>query len=265
MKTTSSKAVRRWLKWIFRTVLLGILIALAYSLYFYKVKMILSHEDIQKADTAFDSGIKIDDEQDDFVIMGSNKEVSNENNPSPYRLSFLDIRSLEVGTDQNYLYYKVTFFDVIPDQPISINDDQIRDIGCKLNVVDQENMDQEILSVDTGYLPIINFPSLSTYYFYDPTGIQEPEIARFNHQDSDSKLYGGVGEDYILGAFPLQKLNLQVGQEIYMTFSMETRSEQYTHAAVDVLLGSGKQPAIIKWVIGTNIYQIIEFKQNGIE
>jgi len=46
---------------------------------------------------------------------------------------------------------------------------------------------------------------------------------------------------------------------------METRSEQYTHAAVDVLLGSGKQPAILKWVIGTNIYQIIEFKQNGIE
>lgn len=266
MKTNSSKIVRRGLKWILRTVLVGVLIVLAYSLYLYNIAMILSHSEIQKAENTLINGIVVEDERDDFVMMATDKEVLNaENNPSPYRLSFLDVKSLAIGADEQNVYVKITFFDTIPAQPISIEGDSIQAIGCKVNIVDENEMDQVIFAADSSYLPVVNLPSLNTYYFYGPTGIQEPESARFSHQDHDSKIYGGAGKDYILAAFPMKKINVRVGQQIFISLSMEAKSAQFTHAAVDVLLGSGKQPAIIKWVIGTNTYQIVEFKQDGFE
>jgi hypothetical protein len=259
-------SMKEWLKWVLRLFLVGLIGVIAYSLYLYRVAMLLSRSEVQKVESAIARGIVIEDEQDDFVMMATNKEILNaEDNPSPYRLSFLDVKSLTLAADEQYLYAKITFFDVIPERPTSVEGDAIRAIGCKVNIVDENNMDQMIFAMDTSYLPIVDLPSLNTYYFYEPTGIQEPESARFAHQDHKSKIDGGAGTDYILAAFPLEKLNLRIGQRVLMSLSVEAKSDRYTHAAVDVLLGSGKMPAIIQWIIGENTYQLIDLQKNGSE
>ncbi len=211
---------------------------------------------VSAAEKALAGGIRIDDGRDDFVIMGSNKEEVNENNPSPYRLPFLDVKSLSVGSDEKYFYYKATFFDKIPDQPADVNGDKIIDNGLKIGLMNKNGNEQALLFTNYGY--ILNISSADTYYFTGPTGIEEPEEARFSEKDSDSKVYGGPGNDYIMGAFPLDKLGLGPGQETYFSFSMEAGSEKYSHAAVDVLRGHGKHPAHITWKLGLSEYQIEE-------
>jgi hypothetical protein len=245
--------IYKWVLVIVGVLILGLGIGL-YSYYILWMKM--GSSQVANAEVALSTGITIDDAEDDFVIMGSNKEVPNENNPSPYRIPFLDVKSLTLGADAQYLYYKVTFFDLLPNQSPKVNSDHIRSTGCKLDLVDQSGKNYAILAVDFGWEPVIDLPALNTYYFYGPTGIQEPESARFSHQDHDSKIYGGNGTNYLLGAFPLKKLGLKLGQELRLNLSMEAKSDKYTHAAVDVLLGQGKMPATIVWKLGTNHYRI---------
>jgi hypothetical protein len=258
MENTGEKSFFKRFWWIILIIsILAILIIGGCAFFYvrYSIWMKMDPPLVSRAENALSAGIKINDGEDDFVIMGSNKEVPNENNPSPYKLSSLDIKSLELGMDESHLYYKVSFFDTIPKTPTAVGKDMIRSIGCKLEIVDQNGKDQEILAVDYGYLPKINIPSLNTYYFYGSTGIEEPESARFAHQDHDSKVFGGGGTNYILGAFPLTKLKIQQGQEIHLAFSMEARSDSYTHAAVDVLGGHSKMPAVIRWDTKTNKYE----------
>lgn len=97
----------------------------------------------------------------------------------------------------------------------------------------------------------------------EPTGIEWPEEDRFRSQRRDSKISGGSGYDYVMGAFPLAKLGLKKGATGYFSFGLEAGSHKYSHAAVDKLGGSGKNAATIKWVIGSNKYEIIETDNNG--
>lgn len=245
----------KWFRWVLVAIAILILVGIGYIYWYYFVDIRFDKQMLSNSEKAFDVGITIDDPKDDFVIFESNKEDLNENNPSPYRLPVLDVRSLSLGADENYVYYKITFYDTFPSKPIDINGDRIVGIGNKLSVLD-ENSELSILYTGFGYLPILRMPVLNTYYFWGPTGIVWPEEDRFTHQDKDSKVYGGAGTNYVMGAFPINKSSLIYGQEAHLSFMMETESDRYTHAAVDVLRGKEKFGGIISWKVGTNQYKI---------
>ncbi len=244
--TSFMRLVVKWFLLIITILFLGIILVTFAYYHFY---MQMNPKTRAAAESAFRSGVTIEDEQNDFVMMGTNKEEPNENNPSPYRLSYLDIKSLQLGADEKYLYYKVTFQEMIPQSGTKVGDDQILDPGMKLNLVDDQNQDYAILDLGYSYLPL-GLYNIGTYYYYGPTGVVWPEENRFLHQDYDSKIFGGPGYEYVMGAFPLKKLGLGIKQEVNLTLSIEARSKKYSHAAVDNLGGEDKMPGIITWKIG---------------
>ena len=248
----------KWFLLIITLLLLGIiLIAFVY----YHLYMQMNPKTRAAAESAFQSGVTIEDEQNDFVMMETNKEEPNENNPSPYRLQYLDIKLLQLGADDNYIYYKVTFQEMIPRSGTKVGNDQILDPGMKLNLVDNQNQDYAILDLGYSYLPL-RLSNIGTYYFYGRTGIIWAEEKRFLHQDHDSKIFGGPGYEYVMGAFPLKKLGLSINQEVNLALSIEARSRKYSHAAVDNLGGEGKIPGIITWKIGSKQF-VIDNQRRG--
>ncbi|MFA6082171.1 MAG: hypothetical protein WC773_02000 [Patescibacteria group bacterium] len=253
----NKKPIWRYLRWVllaFAILVVGVLIFL-YCYYYIWMKM--STTMVTNAENALANGISINDERDDFVIMSSNKEELNaEDNPSPYRLDYFDIKSVSVGADDQYLYIKTTFFGTIPKTSQKVNGDNIVAIAAKAEITDDQGKEYLGMAADFGYVAIIGIPALNTYYSYGATGIEWPENARYTHQDRDSKVYGGGGTDYIMGAYPLNKMGLEMGQTINIRFPMEVRSHKFTHAAVDVLAGSGKSPGIVTWKLGSNQYTI---------
>lgn len=247
----------RWFRWVLLGTVILIIIILAglYFYYFYWIK--LHGQSLSDADKALASGITVLDSKDDFVMLGSNKEELNaEDNPSPYRLDMLDIKSVSLGADNQYLYFKETFYGVIPKKAPVINGDTIQDVGAKGNLRDKSGKEYGGIEVSFGWLPIIGFAADNTYYFYGPTGVEWPESARYTGQGNDSKVYGGVGTDYIMGRFPLARFGLKMGDTINIELPTESGSAKYSHAAVDVLQGKGKTPGLITWTLGTNAYTI---------
>ncbi|MRS05693.1 hypothetical protein EG832_21125, partial [bacterium] len=224
------------LRWIF----LGIgatAIGLGIFLYIYYSLQKNMPESLQaKADQVLTTGITITDPENDFALMGEKQAGSTEkpNNPTAYPLPYADVRSVSLGVDENYLYCRVVFWGEIPERPAQFGDDTITSTGVKVNVTNSQGEDQEIWMLGFGYLPVIEIPTLNTYYFYSPTGIKEPEDKRFSGRGEDSKVTGGAGTDFLMGAFPLARTGLSLGQEIYIAISVESASRIYDHATVDV-------------------------------
>jgi len=254
----------KWFKWVL--LALGIiLIGVGVTLYcYYYIWMKMNQDVVKNAENAIRNGVTISDSQNDFVIMGTNKEEVNStdtNNPSPYRLNYLDIKSVSFGADEKYFYYKETFWATIPKRAQSIEDDHIQAIGAKAEFVDDQGKEYGGTVVGFGYVPVVNIPALDTQYFFGPTGIEWPESARYTGEGRDGKAYGGGGYDYIMGAFPLEKFGIKYGDKINIRFPMEVKSDKFSHAAVDVLQGNGKSPSLITWVVGSNQYMVDQIKQ----
>ncbi len=246
----------KWFKWVLLGLVIIILAGVIYAYWYYAFHLKLTGEVLSAAEKALNAGITIQDPKDDFVIMGKNDEkVDPENNPSPYRLPIFDIKSVSYGADSNYFYYKVIFYDTLPDKAPSVDGDKILAIGSKVGVLSEKIQLSELFT-GSGWVPPIGFPNLNTYYFWGPTGIEWPESARYTHQDRDSKISGGAGTDYVMGAFPLEKAALKIGQEAHLSFMMEAKSGKFTHAAVDVLRGDGKMSAVVNWIVGTKVFTV---------
>jgi hypothetical protein len=215
--------------------------------------------EVEKAEFALAKGFSLSDPQKDFVIMGSDKEEvmsTDTNNQSPYVVDYLDIKETQFGADSDYLYYKVIFYGTIPKLPEAIDGDRLINIGNKIHVMNEQGLDQIVLHTDFGWEPVIKLPALNTSYDWCPTGIEWPEEARMSCHGRNSKVAGGGGTDYILGALPLKEVGLKYGDKIYVSVAEEAKSELYSHAAVDVLQGVGKMPGFITWQIGSNKYSI---------
>lgn len=248
---------------VLKRILVGIgilivLVLLVLYLYYY-VWMKMGKSEISKAEAAFAKGIEVTDAQHDFVMMGTNKEEvqsTDTNNASPYDVPYLDIKSAQLGADEQNIYYKVSFYGQFPTRPGNVNGDNFMAIGDKIHIVDEKGEDQIVLHSDFGWQPVISLPSLNTSYDWCPTGIEWPESARMSCHADDAKIAGGNGTDYIMGAIPLKRIGLKTGQTIYIVIDEETKSVKYTHAAVDVLAGNGKSGGIIKWAIGSNKFEI---------
>jgi hypothetical protein len=226
-----------------------------YCYYYLWIKM--DSNQINKAEIALNSGIIVNDAENDYAPMGDkeNKEEK-PNNPHPYNFPFLDIKSVSFGMDDEYLYCKVQFNGVVPGKSPQLEKDRIGDYGVKINLVDRKGEDQVVMHMDYDFLVAIPGTFGSCFYSYGPTGIKFPEDAGFAKRGEDCKVSGGSGTDFLFGAFPVKKMGVAPGQELYIALSAEAGSQVYDHAAVDVLGGHGKMPAVIKWTAGTTKYEI---------
>lgn len=250
-------------KW-FRWVLLGIGIVVAFILsvlsfyYYYWIKM--PPQMIKDSENALNNGITINDPGNDFVILGSKDEIPRDYSStiSPYKKDYLDIKSVSLGADDKYLYYKYTFFGTIPKTVDYADSDPIVAIGAKAELIDESGKEYGGMGVDFGYVPVIKIPSLNEAYYFGPTGIEWPESARYTGEGRDGKVYGGGGTNYIMGAFPLSVWNIKKGDIINIRFPMEVKSGKYSHAAMDVLMGSGKSPILVHWKLGSKEYTLSE-------
>ena len=247
----------KWFRWILIAVIVLIVGLTSYLYYNFFIYPKMDGQMLQDAEIAVSSGIAIEDAQNDFVSLQGKveKETGEKNNPQSYASSYLDVKSIRVGADDEYLYFKVQYWGQIPIKAEKIDDDKIQGNMMKLNIINKQGQEQAILAVNYAWT-LFNISGFETYYFYGPTGIEEPEDKRFAHQDKDSKIYGGPGTDHLIGAFPMEKLGLKQGQTIYLSFLGETKSNKYHHASIDALGGHGKMAALITWVIGSNQYQI---------
>lgn len=249
----------KWFRWILLMILILIILILIVLYCYYFVWMKMGAKELNRAKEALAHGFTLTDSQKDFVIMGSNKEETmstDTNNQSPYSIDYLDIKAVQVGADDKYIYYKVEFYGDFPKWPESINGDRLINVGTKMHIMNEKGIDQIVLHADFGWEPVFKIPASNCSYDYCNTGVEWPEEARMSCHGRNSKVAGGAGTNYILGAMPLKEVGLSLGQKIYISFAEEAKSESFSHASVDVLQGVGKMPGFITWEIGSDKYTI---------
>lgn len=244
----------KWARWVLLVIIIIILGIGGYLYYRYYIHIKMSPNLVKRAEAALANGPTIYDPQNDFLskeLLGKEMDLD-----EPYRFSYIDIKSLTVGMDDEYFYYKVNLWGDIPEKPDKVNNDYIVGSGPQLSLMNKKGEIQTSMAAEFGWMPKLRFFVMNTWYTTDPTGIVWPESARMKYQKFDSKVYGGKGTDYIMGAFPLSKLNFSIGPTAYLALPVESKSDQHTHAAVDHLGGSGKLEAFITWQVGTKNYSV---------
>jgi len=249
--------IMKWYKWILLIIVVAIIGFTSFLYYSFFIYPKMDEQMLRNAEAAVGTGITIQDQQDDIVSLQGKieKETGQLNNPQSYPSSYLDVKTINVGSDEKYIYFKVQYWGQIPMKAEKIGDDEIQGNMIKLHLMEEQGKEQAVLVANYGY-SLFNLSGFETYYFYGPTGIEEPEDKRFAHQDKDSKMFGGPGTDYLIGAFPMGRLGLRQGQTIYMNFLGEAKSKKYHHASIDALGGKGKMAGFITWEVGSNQYQI---------
>lgn len=228
--------------------------------------MRISTQLLNQANTALDLGITIPDPENDEISIGekeSSEKGEKPNNPDPYREPYLDMKSIAVGIDDEYLYVKVTYYGIIPDRAPDLSDgDQLYANTTKMDIIDAHDQAQAILTMEYSYLPVIRLPGLNTYYATDPTGVEWPENARFASENRDSKIAGGHGTDFVMMAVPLSTLKIKQGDIINFIVGNETGSPKYDHASADVLgktlSEEEKEGSIYVWKTDTQNYSTRE-------
>lgn len=240
-------------------LIIGILVVLvcfaAYSYYARVLATHMSEKEIQQAGAMLAEGISVDDPAQDFPLMGQKGENVKEkpNNDSPYNLAFLDIKEMRAAKDKDYLYFKIIFFDKIPKTLVKLSGDRLLSDGVKVNIVNEKWEEQIDMGLSFDFLPF-GIRDGNCFFSSQPTGIEWPENARFAKTDRDCKIF--VGEDYIIGALPTQDLPILREPYIYFNVQHEAESRKYDHAAVDLLGGRGKMPAVIKWAPETDVFEV---------
>jgi hypothetical protein len=236
-------------------LIVGALLSFAAFMYYSRVASThMGNDLVQKAESALGEGIIINDRAQDFPLMGQKGEDVKEkqNNNNPYNYSFLDLKEVKVGVDEDNIYIKVIFYGDIPKDAPRPNGDKILSDGIKINFVNEKGVEQVDFAMSYDFIPF-GIKISNCYYSSQPTGIVWPEDARFAKTAWDCKVF--VGEDYILGALPIKDHAILKNKEIYFDVQHEAESKIYDHAAVDLLGGEGKMPAVIKWTKGTKDFE----------
>lgn len=247
----------KWIKWILLLILIFVVSVAGYYAYVQIWKPQFRGNGLEKANAALANGVTLTDPKDDFMITESNDEKINPEKASPYRLPEFDVKSLQFGADQEYFYYKVTYYAPTTKGVVRVNRDRIQGYGSNFDVIDDSGVITAVLHTSAGWWPVVGIPINGTFYSTGPTGVVWPENARFSKEkNTDSKMAGGAGTDYQLGRFPLKTLGLTYGSKMNFDVEMEGGSDKYSHAFADAFLGTGKSPAIITWTIGTTNYSI---------
>jgi hypothetical protein len=228
--------------------------------------------ELTAANLAIANGIKIEDTQYDWYKfpVGSIQPDGRPDNPEPYPLPWTDFRSVSVGVDQNYIYFKFQFWGEFPLGAVSYNGDLINSTGAKITNFTFTNNEGKKDSADLGagpwyvtmenntWVPAENV-RLGQGAMISPTGRDEHMETIFKINTGAGMIAGGPGYDYILSAFPLSLFNLKLGDEVTFDSSTETGSKIYHHEAVDILLDKPgeKFGEVVIYKLGSDHYEIM--------
>lgn len=170
-----------------------------------------------------------------------------------------------MGADSVYVYVKFHFWGRFPDEPVTYNGDTIAG-GCgKINSFSFTNEEGQQDTADL--ISNISFSQMSNreiqgvdlIAIISPSGHDEDLETIFTVYSNEGLIAGGGGTDYLLGAFPLDQFNLELGDTVTFDSTSEFGSEVYHHEAVDILFSreNTKFGETIQYVLGSNEYTVV--------
>jgi hypothetical protein len=239
----------------------------------------MTEVELVMANTALATGITIDDGNNDFTVFppGTIEQDGRPDNSSPWPLPFADLKNVQIGADETYLYAKYQFWGSLPDEMYRNGDDFLVGVGVNMGLqnylnhntgkVDGSGLFQVGLSYAAAsskdspvgeYGTFYNPPKLDTSTFGEANSAVKDKAGEdtYGIATGEGKTFGAAGLDYMVVAFPLANLGLQYGDTINFNLSAETSSKVFHHQSIDPLLdfGSAKMGKTITWKIGSNNY-----------
>ena len=190
------------------------------------------------AEQVLATGTKIIDTTNDWTSTGNSWD-----NPSFYPLDFVDLKEVDIGLDNNFLYVKVVFDGILPSKenwPV-VNGDNVIMSGYTLNI-DMDNNKNTGCICDGGVelkLGAVIKKELglvvANNYDTDPSGLNDPEEARYLGHYNDAVWFAGPGYDYVINVYPLINLNISKGMDVTVIIWTEAMSESYHHTSFDII------------------------------
>lgn len=219
--------------------------------------------ELSAANAALAKGISIEDPQNDWYKFptGSIQPDGRPDNSDPYPLPWTDFRSVSVGADANYIYFKFRFWGQFPKEQITYNGDEMGSPGGKITSFTFTNNEGVLDSADLGGGIIYDSdPFIGCGAMISPQGLDETMETIFKIHTSEGMAEGGPGADNIICAFPLKLFNLKLGDSVTFDSSTETGSTKFHHEAMDNLLDvpGSKFGNKVKYILGTDKYEVIE-------
>jgi hypothetical protein len=230
-----------------------------------------TEKELQVANLALSKGITIDDPQNDWYKFppGSMQPDNRPDNSNPYPLGWTDYRSLSVGVDEKYIYFKMQFWDIFPLNALIYDGDLIHSTTAKITNFTFKNSQGKIDNADftagPWYASFENKDkpaeraSIGANAMISPKGLDKEMDTLFNTNTSESMIIGGPGYDYLICAFPLSLLNIKLGDEVLFDSAIETSSTKFHHESMDLLLGepNSKFGSQIRYILGRDKYEIV--------
>ena len=232
-----------------------------------------SNEELKKAEEAFAKGIMIDDSQNDFYKFPPNsiQPDGRPDNSNSYPLPYTDLKSLAVGVDNSYIYFKFEFWGKFPEDTPEYNNDILVSTVAKIEDFTYTDKDGNTNSAELGddvvyvrYLDNGTFTkakcTIGQLAMITPIGKDEKLETIYETKNGKGLIYGGPNYDYIIGAYPLELFGINNGDVVTFRCSTETGSQIFHHECVDVLLDieGGKFGSTIEYKLGSNQYEILE-------
>src|SRR4030066_623253 len=232
-----------------------------------------SNEELEKAEEAFAKGIKIDDPQNDFFKFPPNsiQPDGRPDNSNSYPLPYTDLKSLAVGVDNSYIYFKFEFWGKFPEDTPEYDNDILTSTGAKIEdftfIGEDSYRDSAELGDDVTYVKYLENgtftkgeSTLGQLAMITPIGQDELMETIYETKNGKGLIYGGPNYDYIIGAYPLDLFGIDYGDVVTFSCSTETGSQYYHHECVDILLDveDSKFGSTIEYKLGSNKYEILE-------
>lgn len=159
--------MRNWVKRSLLTLLSLLLVGSGIFYYRWVIWIKMSPDLVSKANAALAKGITIEDPQNDFLnkdLLGKEMDLE-----KSYTLPYMDIKSLSVGMDDKYFYYKTSVWGTIPKKPGQVNGDYIVGCGPQLSLLNDKRETQATLAAEYGWQPIVHIYSVNTWYATCPS------------------------------------------------------------------------------------------------
>ena len=231
-----------------------------------------SDKELANANTAIAKGITIEDPQSDWYQFpaGSIQPDGRPDNPNPYPLGWTDFKSVSVGADEKYIYFKFRFWDNFPEKAVFYNGDLIQGTGAKITSFkfvgkdgkeDSADLDASVMYSSFSVKSVsADKPSVGQGAMISPYGRDAQMETLFKVNTSEGMVAGGPGQDFLLAAFQLSLFNLKLGDTVTFDSSTESGSNKFHHEAVDLLLGvpDFKFGQTIKYTLGSDKYEMIQ-------
>ena len=223
------------------------------------------------AEAALAKGITMEDGPGDYVHFpaGSIQPDGRPDNADPYPLPYTDLKSVSISADADYLYVRWQFHGEFPASSVEYNGDLLWNITCKIEeftFTDGQGLLQSatltsslsLADYKNGQWVKTEHPSVGQLAMVSPTGQDSKQEILYKINTGEGLVAGGVGQDYILSAFPLSLFGIKIGDEVVFSCATETGSQIYHHASVDVLFGTetSKAGAPISYKLGSGEYKV---------